>query len=156
MEGGMEKTASEIQKERIREIEGKAAALLAEADMVTLASVNEAGYPRACAVSKLRADGFRQLIFMTSKRSHLHGKATHFENNPKASVCCWRGGDSVTLIGSVEILRDAEEKQQYAQYCYPRFFKNGVQDPRCYILRFRTEEATFWIEGKFRTCRYKP
>lgn len=69
----MEKTADEIQKDRIKEIEEKASALLNKCSVVTLASINEKGYPRICA--------------MTSKRSHLNGKATHFENNKKASVC---------------------------------------------------------------------
>ena len=28
----------------------------------------------------------------------------HFENNPKASVCYFLGGDSVTLIGNIELV----------------------------------------------------
>lgn len=151
----MEKTANEIQKERIRELEEKAVELLEKCDVLTLASVNEKGYPRICTISKVRSNGFSEIYFMTSKRSHINGKATHFENNPKASVCFHLGGDSVTLIGNVEIVGDMAEKMKFDDVCDRRFFKNGVQDPKCYILKFRTNEATFWIEGKFRTCRYK-
>jgi len=151
----MEKTPNEIQKERTREIEQKACALVDKCSVLMLASINEKGYPRICAVSKIKSEGFSEIYFMTSKRSHLNGKATHFENNPKASVCCHIGGDSITLIGDVEIISDMDEKRRFEEYCDKRFFKKGIEDPKCYVLRFRTNEATFWIEGKFRTCKYK-
>jgi general stress protein 26 len=150
----MEKTAHEIQKERIQEIEEKAAQLLEKCPFVTLASVNENGYPRVCVVTKLKANGFTELYFETSKRSQYHGKATHFEHNQRASVCYYQGGDSVTLIGDVEIIREMEIKKEFEQYSDRKFFKKGVSDPRHVLLRFRAIEATFWIEGKFRTVRY--
>jgi len=152
----MEKSASEIQKERIKEIEEKANQLLEKCSVVTLASINENGYPRICAISKLSSNGFSELYFETSKRSEINGKAVHFKNNPKASVCYTLGGDSVTLIGNVEIIDDMEKKRTFEPLCNKRFFKNGIADPRHVLLRFRTVEATFWIEGKFRTCKYKP
>jgi general stress protein 26 len=151
----MEKTASEIQKERIKELEQKANSLLEKCTILTLGSVNENGYPRICAISKIKANGFSEIYFMTSKRSHLNGKATHFENNTKASVCYQLGGDSVTLIGNVEIIENMEEKRKFENACDKNFFPKGIEDPKCYVLRFRTNEATFWIEGKFRTCKYK-
>lgn len=150
----MMKTAHEIQKERIREIEQKAVQLLEKCDVVTLASINEKGYPRICAVTKLKANGFTEMYFQTSKRSEYHGKATHFQHNAKASVCYYHGGDSVTLIGDVEIIEDMEVKKEFEQLCDKRFFKKGIADPRHILLRFRSNEATFWIEGKFRTCSY--
>lgn len=147
-------TASEIQMKRIAEIEEKASLLLEKCDVVTLASINEKGYPRICAVSKIKSNGFSEIYFITSKRSHLNGKATHFRNNPKASVCYYLGGDSVSLIGTVEMIEDLGEKRKFESACDRRFFKNGVDDPKCVILQFRPIEATFWIEGKFRTCKY--
>jgi general stress protein 26 len=151
----MEKTASQIQKERIKELEEKANILLEKCNVLTLASINENGYPRVCAISKLTCNGFSEIYFMTSKRSQLNGKATHFENNTKASVCYHLGGDSVTLVGNVEIVKDMDEKRKFEKECDRRFFKKGIEDPKCYVLRFRTDEATFWIDGKFRTCKYK-
>lgn len=88
----MEKTASEIQKERINEIEEKATALLEKCQVVTLASINENGYPRICSITKVKENGFLEIYFFTSKRSHINGKATHFGNNKKASVCYDLGG----------------------------------------------------------------
>ena len=40
----MEKTANQIQKERIKELECKADALIAKCDVATLTSINEKGY----------------------------------------------------------------------------------------------------------------
>jgi len=70
-------------------------------------------------------------------------------------VCYYLGGDSVTLIEDVEIIHDMDVKKEFEQRCDTRFFKKGIADPRYVLLKFRVSEATFWIEGKFRTCKYK-
>ena len=82
----MEKTAHEIQKERIAAIEAKAAALLDSVSVATLTSISEGGYPRTCLLTKYRNHGFAEVYFITSKRSERNGKAAHFEKCPKASV----------------------------------------------------------------------
>lgn len=151
----MEKTASQIQKERIKELEDKANALIEKCDVATLTSVNEKGYPRTYLLSIAKADGFSDVYFVTSKRSELNGKATHFEKNPKASVCYFLGGDSVTLIGTVEFVTDREVQEAVWKETDRKFFKNGIDDPKFRLIKFHTTEATFWIEGKFRTCKYK-
>ena len=151
----MEKTASEIQKERTRELEEKANALIKKCSVATLTSINEKGYPRTCLLSIAKADDFSVIYFVTSKRSHMNGKVTHFESNSKASVCYFLGGDSVTLIGNVEFVEDKEMQEQVWNETDRRFFKKGTDDPKFRLIRFHTIEATFWIEGKFRTCKYK-
>ncbi len=156
MESGMQmKTASEVQKERTRELEEKAVELLSRCDVLTITSINEDGYPRTCLVSKLKADGFADIYLETSKRSELNGKATHFERCTKASVCFFQGGDSVTLIGDVTIIGEPSEKKAFAELCNKNFFKKGIEDPKHRLLKFHTTEATFWIGGKFRTCKYR-
>ena len=151
----MEKTASQIQKERTKELEAKANVLLEKCSVAALTSVNEKGYPRTCVLSIAKAEGFSDLYFVTSKRSPISGKAVHFENNPKASVCYFLGGDSVTLIGTVEFIEDRAVQDAVWNETDRRFFKKGIDDPKFRLLHFHTIEATFWIEGKFRTCRYK-
>ncbi len=151
----MEKKNSDIQKERIKEIEAKANQLLEKCIVLAVASINEKGYPRICAVSKVKANDFKDIYFVTSKRSHLSGKATHFENNSKASVCYTLEGDSVTLIGNVEFIEDKALQAQLWNESDRNFFPRGIDDPKFRLLKFHTIEATFWIEGKFRTCKYK-
>lgn len=154
----MEKTVNQIQKERIKEIEEKASLLLEKCKTITLASVNENGYPRICVLTKLKSFGFSEIYFVTSKRSNLNGKATHFEKNTKASVCYALGGSSVTLIGNIEFIRDKNIQAQFwdeADEADKQFFKKGINDPKFRLLKFHANEATFWINGKFRTCKYK-
>lgn len=151
----MKKTASEIQKERIQEIEQKATALIEKCSVATLTSITEKGYPRTCVLSIAKAEGFSDIYFITSKHSHINGKATHFETNPKSSVCYYTEGDSVTLIGNVEFIEDKKLQESVWNETDRKFFKNGIDDPKFRLIKFHTLEATFWIEGKFRTCKYK-
>ena len=104
----MAKTANEIQKERIKEIEEKASQLLEKCSVVALASINENGYPRVGAITKVRNNGVSEIYFMTSKRSHVTGKATQFENHTKSSLCYYLDVESVTLIGNVEIVKEMD------------------------------------------------
>lgn len=151
----MEKTAHEIQKERIAKIETEACELVDDVSIATLTSINENGYPRTCVMSKYKNEGFSDIYFVSSKRSNINGKVTHFENNPKASVCCFRGGDSVTLVGDVSFITDRKTLEKFWNEDDRRFFGRGIDDPKFRLLKFHTTEATFWIGGKFRTCKYK-
>ena len=138
-----------------KELETKADALIQKCGVATLTSINEKGYPRTCVMSIAKAEGFSDVYFVTSKRSALNGKATHFEANSKARVCYYLGGDSVTLIGDVEFIEDKALQESICKETDRKFFKKGIEDPKFRLLHFHTKEATFWIEGKFRTCKYK-
>lgn len=151
----MEKKASEIQKERTLELESKADDLIKKCNVATLTSINENGYPRTCILRIYKQEGYRKIYFVSSKRSHLNGKVTHFENNQKASVCYYLGNDSVTLIGEVEFVTDRKQIEEIWDESDKRFFSKGIDDPKFRLICFHTKEATFWIEGKFRTCKYK-
>lgn len=148
-------TASEIQKQRIKEIEEKADLLVSRCDVMFVTSVNEAGYPRTCCVNKLCDKGFRDIYFVTSKRSEKQGKAKHFEDNTKSSICFRDGGDSLTLVGDVCFITDPEEMKVLWNENDRSFFPKGVDDPKIRFIHFHTREATFWIEHKFRTVKYK-
>ncbi len=80
----MEKTASQIQKERTKELEDKANALLAKCSTAALTSINEKGYPRTCILNIAKQEGFSDLYFVTSKRSPISGKAVHIESYRKS------------------------------------------------------------------------
>ena len=151
----MELKASEIQKQRIREIEVEADALVRSCGIMFVSSVNEKGYPRTCCVAKLKDEGFRDVYFVTSKRSEKQGKAKHFETNTKSSVCFQREGDSLTLVGEVEIITDKAVMRELWKESDRAFFPKGLDDPKIRFIHFHTLEATFWIDHKFRTVRYK-
>lgn len=151
----MELKASDIQKQRIKEIETKADELVQKCTIMFVSSVNEKGYPRVCCVNKLSDKGFRDIYFVTSKRSEKQGKAKHFETNVKSSICFQLGGDSLTLVGEVELITDRNEMQELWNEDDKSFFPKGIDDPKIRFIHFHTLEATFWIEHKFRTVKYK-
>lgn len=151
----MEKTQNEIQKERRAELEQMANELIKRCQTATLTSINEKGYPRTCVLGIAKAEGFMDIFFITGKRSEKAGKVPEFEKNPKASVCYYNGCDSVTLIGEVTFVTDKETQNAIWDDAHRGFFKKGTDDPKFRLLKFHTMEATFWIQGKFRTCEYK-
>ena len=61
----------------------------------------------------------------------------------------------VRLIGNVEFVEDRKMQEKIWKETDRKFFKKGIDDPKFRLIRFHTIEATFWIEGKFRTCKYK-
>lgn len=67
----------------------------------------------------------------------------------------FKGTDSVTLIGEIEFVEEQALKEKLWSESDRRFFRKGIADPKFRLLKFTTLEATFWIEGKFRTCKYK-
>ncbi len=151
----MEQKASDIQKQRIKEIEMKADELVKKCGIMFVTSVNEKGYPRTCCVRKVSDEGFRDIFFVTSKRSEKQGKAKHFETNKKSSICFQHGEDSLTLVGDVEIITDMTEMQRLWSEQERDFFPKGIDDPKIRFIHFHTLEATFWIEHRFRTVKYK-
>jgi len=129
---------------------GKATELLTKCEVVTLASINEEGYPRICVMAKVRAEGIQTIWMATGSHSTKTG---HFQKNPKASVCYFSGGDSVTLLGEIEIIHDAAIKQEMWQDWFIAHFPTGASDPEYCILRFDAQVATCWIKQCFETHR---
>lgn len=132
-----EKKASDIQKERIAEIEKNADLLLKETHVMTLSSINEKGYPRTCCLSKAGDNGFREIYFITSKRSHLNGKATHFESNPKDYTITieYKKNPNRTITGSYDKNGLPDDFADFAEtvFDFIRFYGLGeILDPSVY------------------------
>lgn len=134
------------------DIISNAAQMLANTGEVTLASVNENGYPRICVLSKTRSEGIKKIWVSTGLSST---KVNHFMNNPKASACFYSGGDSVTLVGKVSVRQDQAIKAEMWLDWFINHFPGGIDDPNYCILEFETEEATLWIDGEFLTLKSK-
>lgn len=130
------------------EITQKAAVLLDRCDNITLASVNENGYPRICVLQKVMSQGIQKVCVTTGMNGT---KVKHFIANPKASVCAWKDGNSITLIGTVHVTQDHALLEKYWQEDFIEFFPGGIDDPNYCVLEFISEEATLWIDGEFVT-----
>lgn len=131
-----------------KKIIGLAEELMAKSEVITLASINEEGFPRICAMSNIKSDGIKTIWMATG----THCKKTdHFTNNPKASVCCHSEKDSLTLLGNVSVISDTDVKHSLWHDCFIEHFPEGKDDPEYCVLKFEAKEATIYVGGAFET-----
>lgn len=132
-----------MSKETMKE---KAAELLQRCEVVVLASVNKEGYPRPVPMSKIAAEDIFTIWMSTGTDSV---KTTDFLSNPKAGLCFQDKGDSVALMGEVEVVTDEKKKQELWQDWFIEHFPGGPTDPNYVLLKFKSNHATYWIDGVF-------
>lgn len=78
-------------------------------------------------------------------------KVRQFRQNSKAGICYFAGGDSVTLLGTVQIVTDRAEKAEMWQDWLINHFPQGIDDPDYCLLKFTPHEGTFCIGEDFAT-----
>ena len=132
------------------EIIAKAIEMLAKSNEITLASINENGYPRICVLSKIKSEGIKKFWVATGLS---YTKVSHFKANSKASACFYSGGNSVTLVGKVSVSQDYSVKAEMWLDWFINHFSGGIDDPNYCILEFVTEEATLWVDNEFITLK---
>ena len=130
----------------MEKIKKKAASLLQKCEVVVLSSINAEGYPLPVPIARIASEGL-STIGMSTGASSL--KTTEFRANAKAGLCYYSDGDSVVLTGEVEVIDDAESKEKYWQNWFIKFFPQGVKDPEYILLKFRSNQATIYIEDQF-------
>ena len=123
----------------------KAADVMNNCNEIELASVNENGYPRICVLSKTKSEGIKKVYASTGMVST---KVKNFKANPKASICVWKGGNSITLMGTVKVTQERAVLEAMWLDWFTEHY-SGIDDPNYCILEFTTEEATLWIDGEF-------
>lgn len=129
-----------------RTLTEKATHLLAQCENVTIASIDNNGYPRPVQMSKIRANGFHEVWMATGADSV---KVNDFKANNKAGLCYEHYGDGVSLRGTVEIVTDDTIRKEMWQDWFVHHFSSGPGDPNYVLLHFIGKEATFWINGEF-------
>ena len=137
----MEKTASQIQKERIKELKDKADALIARCDVATLTSINEKGYPRTCVLSIAKADqqkkegNFLDLVFGLTDVS-----AILFFILPLFAKVIDGGAEAVSLFALTGI----------AVYLKLAYFSlvGGLMGMGVLTLAMQNCKGAFWIKWK--------
>lgn len=123
----------------------KVAQMVATAQVITVASIDENGYPRPVAMVKIK-DEDGEIYVSTGASS---AKVAHFRTNPKAGVSIVRGGDSIVYTGEMEIVEDGSVKRSLWGDWMLLHFPGGVEDPEYCVLRFTPKSATYWIDNAF-------
>jgi len=115
-------------------IEEKAASMLQRCETVNLASVSTEGYPRPVPMARISSKGF-STVWLTTGKDSL--KVKHFKENPKAGLSYFENGNSVVLIGDVEVITDLETKKQFWIDWFIEYFPNGFEDTNYCLLKFK-------------------
>lgn len=127
-------------------IQEKAAQMVARVQIITLASIDENGYPRPVPMVKLSQTNKGEIYTSTGTNT---AKAAHFKANPKAGVSIFENGDSVVYTGEVEIVEDMEVKRSLWSDWMKEHFKQGVEDPEYCLLKFTPRSAVYYIDNEF-------
>lgn len=123
----------------------KAAQMVAAAQVITVASIDENGYPRPVAMVKLKDhDG---AIYVSTGTSSA--KTGHFRANPKSGISIVDGCNSIVYTGEMEIVADETVKRSLWSEWMQCHFPGGVEDPEYCVLKFTPKSATYWIDNQF-------
>lgn len=126
-------------------INEKAAQIVATAQIITVASIDENGYPRPVAMVKLKDEN--GVIYVSTGTSSA--KTAHFRANPKAGISIVKGSDSIVYTGEMEIVSDEAIKRSLWGDWMLSHFPGGVEDPEYCVLKFTPKTATYWIDNLF-------
>lgn len=114
-----------------------------------IASVDADGFPNMKAMlMPHRIDG--NCFYFTTNTSSL--RVGQYRENDKASIYFFNKGrfryEGVMLIGTMEVLEDAETKQDIWRAGDTMFYKEGVTDPDYCVLRFTAVRGRHYCNFK--------
>lgn len=116
-----------------------------------IASVSEDGFPNVKAMLPPRKrEGIRTFYFSTNTSSM---RTMQYKKNPKASIYFtdrrfFRG---VMLVGTMEVLEDAESKKMIWQRGDTIYYHGGVTDPDYCVLKFTAHSGRYYANFKSET-----
>lgn len=125
--------------------EDKASWILDRCGYVILSTINEEGFPRPVAIDVIAHEGIRE-IWMTTYRNSA--KARHLLRNQKAGVAFVREADSASLTGKAEIITDKDTLRRFWKDFFIHYYTGGPFDENYCLIRFSTQKAKLWIDGK--------
>lgn len=126
-------------------IKEKAAKMVANAQVITVASIDENGYPRPVPMVKLKAENGG--IYVSTGTTSA--KTAHFKANPKAGISIVENENSIVYTGEMEIVEDKDVKRSLWSDWMLKHFPGGVEDPEYCVLMFKPKSYTYWIDNLF-------
>ena len=109
-----------------------------------IASISEDGFPNMKAMLPPRKrKGIKEFWFTTNTSSM---RAAQYRKNPNASIyfCDKRFFRGVMLLGTMEVLEDAESKQMIWQRGDTMYYPKGVTDPDYCVLKFTAIKGRYY------------
>ncbi|MCX7773258.1 MAG: pyridoxamine 5'-phosphate oxidase family protein [Clostridia bacterium] len=113
-----------------------------EGTFCVLAQIDLDGYPTASTITASKSQGIDWITFCTG----LGGtKANRINNCRHASVCFNADDYNITLVGTLEILTDADVKKEMWYEGLANHF-SGYDDPNYCVLRFKTQRYNLLVD----------
>lgn len=114
-----------------------------------ISSVDDEGFPNMKAMLMPRKiDG--NCFYFTTNTSSLRVK--QYRENEKASIYFFNKGrfryEGVMLVGTMEVLEDAQIKQEIWRIGDTMFYKKGVADPDYCVLKFTAIKGRHYCDLK--------
>lgn len=120
----------------MRDVEKTIGNIIDKQSVCYISSVDSDGFPNTKAMLKPRKrEGIKTIYFSTNTSSK---RVAQYRENPKACVyfCDKRFFRGVMLIGTIEVLEDAEHKELLWQDGDTMYYPKGVTDPDYCVLKF--------------------
>lgn len=118
-------------------------ALVNNAQIALLTTYGAKGFPVTRAMLKMENEGLETIWFSTNTSSK---KVTQLRINPKASVYFFDSQtySGVLLLGTVEILQDAESRTRLWRPGFEKYYPQGKNDPDYTVIRFNAHHGTYY------------
>jgi general stress protein 26 len=113
-----------------------------------IASIDENGIPNMKAMlSPRKREGLREFWFSTNTSSK---RVSQYRENSNASIyfCDRRFFRGVMLKGKMEVLEDAEIKQEIWEFGDKMYYPKGVTDPDYCVLKFTAASGRYYTNFK--------
>lgn len=114
-----------------------------------IASIDEEGFPNMKAMLVPRKIDGNDFYFTTNTSSK---RVMQYQNNNKASIYFFNKGrfryEGVMLIGTMEVLIDAETKKEIWRTGDTMFYKGGMTDPDYCVLKFTATRGRHYCDLK--------
>ncbi len=114
-----------------------------------IASIDSEGFPNMKAMLTARKIEDNCFYFTTNTTSL---RVSQYRKNEKASIYFFSRGrfryEGVMLIGTMEVLEDAETKREIWRTGDTMFYKKGVTDPDYCVLKFTATKGRYYCDLK--------
>lgn len=132
----------------MRDAEKTIGNLISKQGVAFISSVDGSGFPNTKAMlPPCKTEGIKTFYFHTNTSSM---RVSQYLENPKSCLyfCDRRFFRGVMLVGTVEVLQDAETKKTFWKDDYTMYYSQGVSDPDYCRLRFTAQHGRFYSNFK--------
>ncbi len=121
----------------------KSLELANRAQIATLGTNGDDGYPNIKAMFKMENEGLKAIWFSTNTSSK---RVAQLNRNNKTCVYFTdlKTGQGLMLLGEMEILTDTKSRQRLWRKGFERYYPKGVNDSDYTVLRFTSSSGNYY------------